>query len=412
MLKLRIALRYLLSRKQFGAVNVISAISVAAVAVAAAAMIIVLSVFNGFERLAQSKLSALDPDYLAVPTQGKRIEGIGSLVELLEGVDGVKAACPQISERAYAMNADAQSAVVMLGLTERGLHESGIADVIIDGTDRMTNDSTVLTSVGVAMMLGLRPYEGADSMSLFEPRRMGAINPANPMAAFCKADLRVAGVYQVEQEEYDRDMVIVPYSLASRLLGYDDAATAVAIYTGGSLTPESDLRQITEQHGLIVKDRYEQQEHTYRMIAIEKWISFLMLGFILVIASANIISTLSMLVLDKEPSMAILRAMGATRGLIRGVFATQGWLIVLLGGLAGIACGVLLVAGQMRYGWVKLGASNPELMSITNYPVELRWGDVGFTLAALTGVALLLTPVVGMVVKGGDGDNGSRRVSR
>lgn len=412
MLKLRIALRYLLSRKQFGAVNVISAISVAAVAVAAAAMIIVLSVFNGFERLAQSKLSALDPDYLAVPTQGKRIEGIGSLVELLEGVDGVKAACPQISERAYAMNADAQSAVVMLGLTERGLHESGIADVIIDGTDRMTNDSTVLTSVGVAMMLGLRPYEGADSMSLFEPRRMGAINPANPMAAFCKADLRVAGVYQVEQEEYDRDMVIVPYSLASRLLGYDDAATAVAIYTGGSLTPESDLRQIAEQHGFIVKDRYEQQEHTYRMIAIEKWISFLMLGFILVIASANIISTLSMLVLDKEPSMAILRAMGATRGLIRGVFATQGWLIVLLGGLAGIACGVLLVAGQMRYGWVKLGASNPELMSITNYPVELRWGDVGFTLAALTGVALLLTPVVGMVVKGGDGDNGSRRVSR
>lgn len=412
MLKLRIALRYLLSRKQFGAVNVISAISVAAVAVAAAAMIIVLSVFNGFERLAQSKLSALDPDYLAVPTQGKRIEGIGSLVELLEGVDGVKAACPQISERAYAMNADAQSAVVMLGLTERGLHESGIADVIIDGTDRMTNDSTVLTSVGVAMMLGLRPYEGADSMSLFEPRRMGAINPANPMAAFCKADLRVAGVYQVEQEEYDRDMVIVPYSLASRLLGYDDAATAVAIYTGGSLTPESDLRQIAEQHGLIVKDRYEQQEHTYRMIAIEKWISFLMLGFILVIASANIISTLLMLVLDKEPSMAILRAMGATRGLIRGVFATQGWLIVLLGGLAGIACGVLLVAGQMRYGWVKLGASNPELMSITNYPVELRWGDVGFTLAALTGVALLLTPVVGMVVKGGDGDNGSRRVSR
>jgi len=408
-LKLRIALRYLLSRKQFGAVNVISAISVAAVAVAAAAMIIVLSVFNGFERLAQSKLSALDPDYLAVPTQGKRIEGIGSLVDLLEGVDGVKAACPQISERAYAMNAEAQSAVVMLGLTERGLQESGIADVIIDGTDRLTNDSTVLTSVGVAMALGVRPYEGADSMSLFEPRRTGAINPANPMAAFRKADLRVAGVYQVEQEEYDRDMVIVAYSL---LLGYDDAATSIAIHTGGSRAPESDLRQIAEQHGLNLKDRYKQQEHTYRMIAIEKWISFLMLGFILVIASANIISTLSMLVLDKEPSMAILRAMGATRRLIRGVFATQGWLIILLGGLAGIACGVLLVAGQMRYGWVKLGASNPELMSITNYPVELRWGDVGFTLAALTGVALLLTPVVGMVVKGRDGDNDSRQVSR
>lgn len=408
MLKLRIALRYLLSRKQFGAVNVISAISVAAVAVAAAAMIIVLSVFNGFERLAESKLSTLDPDYLAVPAEGKRIEGVDSLVKALQKIKGVKAACPQISERAYAMGADAQAAVEMLGMTPRGLRESGIADVMIDGSaDGLMSgaDSIVpaLTSVGVAMALDVRPCFGSDSICLFEPRRTGAINPANPMAAFRKAGLRVEGVYQVEQEEYDRDMVIVPYALAAQLLGYDDAATSVAIHTGGSAAPEAAIRAVAESKGVMIKDRYRQQEHTYRMIAIEKWISFLMLGFILVIASANIISTLSMLVLDKEPSMAILRAMGATSGFIRSVFATQGWLIVLLGGLAGMAAGVLLVAGQMRYGWVKLGASNPELMSITDYPVELRWGDVGFTLIALTGVALLLTPVVGMVVRGRGG---------
>lgn len=399
MLKFRIALRYLLSRKQFAAVNIISAISVAAVAVAAAAMVIVLSVFNGFSQLAQSKLSALDPDYLLTPIRGKHVANVDSLSADLQQVEGVALACGQITEQAYACGSGAQMAVTLLGLTPEALNASGMNSILIDGSGTLSGDSTALLSVGVAMALGARPQPGLDEIAIYEPRRVGHINPANPMAAFRRGELRATGVYQVEQDEYDRDMIIVPYSMAASLLGYDNEATAIAIYSHPGAKPDLDhIGRIAESAGLDVADRFRQQEQTYRMIAIEKWLAFVMLGFILVIASANIISTLSMLILDKEPNMGILKAMGATRGVVQGIFTTQGWLIVAIGGVAGTIAGVLLVAGQMHFGWIGLGASNPELMSIQSYPVALKWTDVAFTLAAVAGVGLLLTPVVRMMV--------------
>lgn len=398
MLKLRIALRYLLSRKQFGAVNVISAISVAAVAVAAAAMIIVLSVFNGFERLAESKLSAIDPDYLAVPAEGKHIAGVDSIVSAIGKLPGVKAVAPQIAEKAYARSGNNRMAVSLLAMTPHALKESGLAAATVDGTCRFLSDTSAIVSAGVALTLGVRPYESLDTIDVYEPRRTGAINPANPMAAFQTARLHVVGVFQVEQEEYDRDVMVIPYALGAKLLNYNDMATSIAIYTANGFN-DSPLRKLTASAGLQIKNRHEQQQQTFRMIAIEKWISFLMLGFILVVASANIISTLSMLVIEKEPNMAILKAMGATRRFVRGIFITQGWLIVALGGLAGVIIGILLVLGQMHFGWIKLGTSNPELMSIDIYPVVLKWPDVAFSLAAVLAVALLLTPVVAMVVK-------------
>lgn len=400
MLSLRIALRYLLSRKQFGAVNVISAISVVAVAVATAAIVIVLSVFNGFEQLAESKLSAIDPDYLLVPQRGKSVGNVEALTDRIELIGGVDLAAPQIVEQAYAVAPGGQMAVRLMGLTPQALQHCGLSRVVVDGIGVLPSDSSALLSAGVAMSLGIRPYAGIDEFSVYEPRRIGAINPANPAMGFRREEFRCEGVFQIEQEEYDRDMVVINYDEAARLLLYSDAATSIAVYSSANVSIDiKALNMVAKDAGLIVKDRYEQQEQTYRMIAIEKWISFLMLAFILIIASANIISTLSMLVLDKAVNMSILSAMGATKGFIRRIFATQGWLIVVLGGMAGLIIGVVLVLGQMKYGWIKLGASNPELMSITNYPVVLRIEDVVLTFVALVGVALLLTPVVGMVVR-------------
>lgn len=133
------------------------------------------------------------------------------------------------------------------------------------------------------------------------------------------------------------------------------------------------------------------------MIAIEKWITFVMLAFILVIASCNIISTLSMLILEKEDNMAILTAMGGTRRFINGIFTTQGWLIVVLGGFAGMAFGTLLVLGQQHFGWIKLAAADPSLMSVDIYPVILSPADLLATAATLLAVALLITPVIPLI---------------
>lgn len=402
MLSLRIALRYLLSRKQFGAVNIISAISLAAVAVAAAAMVIVLSVFNGFEQLAQSKLSAFDPPYLLVPTEGKVIPDGVALARQLAGIEGVDGAEPEISEQAFVVASSGQMPVVIKGMTGQGIALSGIERTMVDGVPVLSSDSSALLSVSVAIQLGLRPTAGLDSFTIYEPRRVGNINPANPMAAFRRSPCRATGVFQCEQEEYDRNAVVVPYEVAARLLSYQDEATALAVYTpddGGSRQLERMLSQFAGEHGLEVMDRYRQQEQAFRMIAIEKWITFVMLAFILLIASANIISTLSMLVLDKQPNMGILRAMGAEGSFIRDVFCTQGWLIVVCGGVAGIIAGALLVLGQTRFGWVKLGGTNPALLSVDSYPVVLQLADVGITALAVVAVGVLLTPVVALIVR-------------
>lgn len=406
MLTLRIALRYLLSRKSHGAVNIISGISLAAIAVAAAAMVIVLSVFNGFSQLAESKLSAIDPDYRLVPAHGKAIDRATALADSLAMIAGVETAQPEITEQAFAVAPDAQMPVTLIGMTPEGLSASGLPEITIDGVPELKSEGSALLSVGVALGLNLRPSVGLDSLTVYEPRRVGRINPANPMAAFRSAPLRATGVFQVEQEEYDRDAVVVPFETASMLLSYDGEASSITVW----LKPDAPryaakaLEEFAQTHGLTLENRHMQQQQAFRMISIEKWITFVMLAFILMIASCNIISTLSMLVLEKTDDMRLMNALGGTRRFINGIFQTQGWLIVILGGCGGIIAGALLVLGQQHFGWVKLGATDPSLMSIDVYPVLLTLPDLLTTLLTVCAVALLITPVVPLIRgrRGGD----------
>lgn len=403
MLSLRIALRYLLSRKSHGAVNIISAVSLAAIAVAAAAMVIVLSVFNGFTRLAESKLSAIDPDFLMVPVEGKAFGSVDSISAAVGSVAGVAEAAPEITEQAFAVAGDKQMPVTIKGMTAGAIEHSGIGGIIIDGSN-IEGEGSALLSVGVAMGLNLRPSAAVDTIAVFEPRRVGRINPANPMAAFRSTQVAGVGVYQVEQEEYDRDMLIIPYDEAASLLSYDDEANGIAVW----LAPDADaasvaaeLRAIASHLGLAVKDRHQQQEQAFRMISIEKWITFLMLAFILIIASFNIISTLSMLIIEKEGNMLILSAMGATRRMQSGIFILQGWLIVIVGGLVGIILGTALVLLQQHFGLIKLGAADMSVMSIQVYPVLLKFTDIFVTFATIAAVALLISPVVPLIRRSG-----------
>lgn len=400
MLSLRIALRYLLSRKSHGAVNIISCISLAAIAVAAAAMVIVLSVFNGFSQLAESKLSAIDPDYRLIPTEGKIIGDATALADTLGTISGVASAQPEITEQAFAVAQNAQMPVTLIGMTPEGLAASGLTRITIDGTGVLPADNSALLSVGAALGLGVRPSAGIDSLTVYEPRRVGRINPANPLAAFRSAPLGAAGVFQVEQEEYDRDAVVVPFTTAAALLNYTGGeATSISIMLapGAGKETRRALETFSLGHNLQLQDRHMQQQQAFRMIAIEKWITFVMLAFILVIASCNIISTLSMLVLEKTDDMRLVSALGGTRRFINSIFQTQGWLIVIIGGCAGIVIGALLVLGQQHFGWVKLGASDPALMSIDAYPVLLTLPDLLATLLTVCAVALLITPVVPLI---------------
>lgn len=396
MLPLRIALRYLLSRKSHGAVNVISAVSMAGVAVAAAAMIVVLSVFNGFSQLVERKTSGFNPPLVVRPLEGKSIADADSLAGALGSIPGMALAAPMIDEQAFAISPEGQMPVSLRALPPEAFPLSGLQKIVIDG---ILDPQGATLSVGVAVKLGLRPSP-ASVISIYEPRRTGRINPANPMRAFRGDSLTVTGVYQVEQEEQDRDMLLVPLAVARDLLDYTTEATAVALYPADPSATDR-VREAVEASlppgRYEVLDRLGQEAEAFRMIAVEKWITFLMLLFILAVASFNIISTLSLMVVEKQQNMGVLAAMGATPSFIRRIFASQGWLVTICGGVTGLVAGTLLTLGQQHFGWVKLSSANPSLMAIDHYPVRLDPADFLAVLLAILLTSLLLTLIGALI---------------
>lgn len=410
MLPLRIALRYLLSRKSHGAVNIISAVSMAGVAVAAAAMIVVLSVFNGFSQLVERKTSNFNPPLLVKMADGAVIPDADSLAAVLQRNPSVNVASPMIEEQAFAISDQGQMPVTIRAMEATAIDASGLKEILIDG--ELSHDQATV-SVGVAVSLNVRPLAEERQLvdgpvtgwiQVFEPTRTGRVNPANPTGAFRGDSLRVAGVYQVEQEEQDRDMLVIPLSVGRDLLDYTTEATAVAVYPL-SATNSGDIRRTREAiapslpSGMVILDRMEQEADAYRMIAVEKWITFLMLLFILAVASFNIISTLSLMVVEKEKNMGVMSAMGATPGLIKGIFANQGWLITSVGGCAGLIVGSLLTLGQQHFGWIKLNSANPAMMAVDYYPVSLRLSDLLAVAAAILLTSLLIAAVSGWLAR-------------
>ncbi len=378
MVSLRIAIRYLFSKKTHNAVNVISLISLAGVAVATMAIVCVLSVFNGFSDLSAAHLSLLDPDLKITPLEGKSISSVDSLISEIEQIDGVDVAIPTIEEQALAIYGDRQMPVMIKGVPPEYENTTDIKSIVIDGdfclTDSIASYATL--SVGVAIGLGATPsfYR---YLGIYMPKREGRVNVANPMTAFRSDSLIVAAVYQVAQAEYDTDMVMLPFENAARLLDYDDEATAIEVKLKSSvnLSKVATQMQTILGDGFVVKDRLRQQEQSFRMIEIEKWITFLMLAFILIIASFNIISTLSMLVIEKSENIHTLHSLGATSTMISRIFMLEGWLISIVGGIAGIIIGVILTLAQQWGGFIKL-SGDPSALSIDHYPVRLDVMDL------------------------------------
>ncbi len=396
MLALRIALRYLFSRKSHNAVNILSMVSVAGVAVATAAMVIVLSVFNGFNDLAESKLSQLDPDIRVRPVSGKVITGVSAVIDSIEAIPGVAVAAPELTEQAFAVSGDHQMPVTIKGMTSRGAGATRLDNITIDGAPILIAGNsdrygTAVMSVGAAVGLNCRP--GSDRLlRIFVPRRTGRINPANPMAAFRSDTLRVEGVFQVEQPEYDTDMIMIPFDDARRLLEYsNDEAGSIEVF----ISPDADIDHVIRSLRLFsagrftVLDRLQQQQQAFRMIEIEKWVTFLMLAFILVITSFNIISSIYILKVEKAANMFVLNAMGATRHDIASIFAWQGRLITLAGGAIGIILGVSLSLAQQWWGFIGLSATNMSAMSIDAYPVRVVLTDVIAVAAIVTVIAFI-----------------------
>lgn len=393
LLPARIAARYLRSRKSHSAVGAISAVSVAGMAVATAAIVCVLSVFNGFRGVIADHIDLMAPDVLVEPTAGKTIASADSLAARLSSVPGVALATPTISDNALVLAAGREMPVILKGVIPADYARLTATPSLIRknegrylnaGLDRGIPEANL--SIGVAAQLSAFP---GDHMLLFAPKRAGRVNMANPAASFITDSLYVAGVYRAMQNEYDANRVIVDIATARRLFQYDHEASAIEIKATPATDPIALADHISALVGpdFSVKDRLRQQDMNFRMIQIEKWISFLLLGFILLIASFNIISALSMLVLEKEHTLSTLSAIGMSRHDVGSVFAWESIFVSLCGGIGGILLGLVLCLIQQEFGLIKIGDGTNAV--IDTYPVSVEATDLILTLLPVIIIGLL-----------------------
>lgn len=406
----RIALRYLIAPKSHRAVNVISTVAMAGVAVATMAIVVVLSVFNGFSDLARSHWSKIDPEVLIKPANGaKVIYCADSLANALAQRPDIAEATAVLSERALIVSNDGnQMPVIAKGIDhDRQAVVTDIADMIIDGTyssesNIYDNSVAMQAAVGVAINMSMRPSPYSMA-KLYVPRRLGRINPANPAAAYRQLPVMLTGVFQVDQPEYDADHILLPIEHFRQLLEYPaGTGSAIELKAAQGVKIQSlihNLRHQLTDYEILGRD--EQQADALRMISVEKWITFLMLVFILLIAAFNIVSTLSLIVIEKRDDMTTLRALGAPMTMVRSIFVALGWLITTIGGCIGIVLGLILALTQQHFGIIRLNA-DPTALSIDVYPVIVDAVDIVYVFAAIVATGLIIGFISRIFTKNAD----------
>ena len=384
-----IARRYLFSKKSTHAINVISAISAVGVAVATMALIVTLSVFNGFHDLVASFFTSFDPQIEVVPAQGKTAPADDPVLQKIRQMPQVEVATECLKDQALAIYRGKQTMVTLMGV-DNSFEQMSRIDEILYGEGAFilhaANLNFGIVGARLAETLGMNAnWDG--SLLIYAPRKTGQLDIANPSDGFVVDSLISPGsVFMVKQGKYDRDHVLAPISFARSLFEQQGMLSSLQI----RLKNGSDLDEVKNEMKAIagdkyrVLDRYEQQEDTFRIMKVEKFIAYIFLTFILIVASFNIIGSISMLIIDKKNDVVTLRNLGATDKQIKRIFLFEGRLISFLGAMAGLLLGLLLCWLQQQFGLVALGQSSGTFV-VDAYPVSVHPEDV---------VAVFVTVVV------------------
>ena len=373
-LSLYIAKRYLFAKKSRNAINIISAVSVAGVAVGTMALIIILSVFNGLETMVSAIFNTFDPDIKITAAEGKTFIADTSRLKLLAKVEGVSCYSLSLEENALLKYGDRQFIATIKGVDDNYAMVSNIDSSMFEGTFTLQSEKGrpyAIPGIGVAQYLGLR-INFISQLSIWLPKRTGSIN-INAEDPFNKKFITPSGIFEVEKE-YDSKYVYVPLEFARELIEVDEGVTSLEIKFTDRADPQTVQKNITKifGKGFIVQNRYEQQEIFYKVMKSERLAIFLILTLILIIASFNIMGSLTMLIIEKERDIEILKSLGADNNLIRKIFIFEGWLISIIGAIAGIILGFAVCWVQQTYGLVKL---NSESLIMDSYPVVMKIKD-------------------------------------
>lgn len=388
-LSLHIAGRYLLSKKSHNAINLISLVSILGVAAATLAMVCTLSAFNGFQGLIGSLYGNFDPDIKISAAQGKSFHTDSESFDRIRQLPGVAVFCETIEENVLVRYKDSQTSAVLKGVGPSFDSLTGIQSCLRAGSFKLTEDDIDFATLGAGLAATLGTgYSFIDPVTVYAPRRQGSVNLLNPATSFKVFPILPTGAFAIGQPEYDDRRMLVPLDFARRLLDYDSTEVSTAEIR---VIRKTELKNVKKQiRGILgenyrVEDLHEQKAEFYRINRMEKWITFLMLCFILIIALFNVVGSLSMLILEKKEDAGILTRLGADNRLIRQIFLYEGWLIALSGALLGIALGAGLCFLQQHYGWLKLGDGN---FIVSAYPVSVKAGDLLLVLLTVLTVSL------------------------
>lgn len=388
-----IARRYLFSKKRHNAVNVISGVSVCGVALATLALVCTLSVFNGFQEMVAGFFTAFDPELKITPCQGKVFDARESRIQEVRGMDEIEVWMETLEESVMVQYKDRQAMAVVKGVEESFEQLTEIDSLLYGAGEFLLHDSVVdygIMGVELVSELGTG-LQFVDPLQIYVPKRNVRVNIANPATAFSHDYLFSPGVvFVVNQQKYDARYILTSLSFVRRLLKYDTEVSAIEL----KLKPGSDVRAVQKRmqqilgHRFVVQNRYEQQADVFRIMEIEKLISYLFLTFILVVACFNVVGSLSMLILDKREDVDTLRNLGADNKLITRIFMFEGRLITLMGALIGIVLGVGLCCLQQRFGLIALGSGGGEFV-VDAYPVSVHVSDVLLVFVTVVSVGSL-----------------------
>ncbi len=386
-----IAKRYLISKKSHNIINIISGISVAGITIGTMALIIILSVFNGFENLVISLFNNFNPDLVITPTEGKTINTSQFPSQQIKQLKGVDFLMEVIEENVLIQNGEKQHIGNIKGVDENqyGL-TSGLDSCMIAGDFELKNHGInyAIIGSGVAYYLDFRMGMQEQAIQVLAPKKTKGFN-INPDKDFSSRSILVSGIFMAEQS-FDSKYMLAPFSFVKELMNYEDEISYYEIALSADANTDKIQSQIKEILGenFVVKNRYEQQELLYKIMKSEKWAIFMILTFILLIATFNVVGSLSMLILDKKKDIAVLQSMGANNQLIRRIFLIEGSLISFIGAIAGLILGTIVCILQMEFGIVKLGDASGSFI-VNSYPVILQWLDFVYIFLTVTIIGIL-----------------------
>lgn len=388
-----IARRYLFSKKSTNAINVISGISVVGVAVATMALVVTLSVFNGFHDMVASLFTQMDPQLKITPVKGKTVAADDSLLTSIRQLPQVEVATEVMEDQALAVYGERQAMVLLKGVEDNFDKLTHIREVLEGDGDYALHAADMyygILGMGVAYQLGMG-YTYEHPLKIYAPRREGQLNMANLQEGFVEDELYSPGVlFSIKQGKYDKRYIITSIDFTRHLFDQQGMLSSLEL----RLKPGSDFDAVKAQmqeiagDRFLVRDRYEQQDDTFRIMKIEKLIAFIFLTFILAIACFNIIGSISMLMIDKKNDVVTLRNLGASDKQIVHIFLFEGRMISTIGAVIGIVIGLLLCWLQQQYCIVRLGQSEGSFI-VDAYPVSVHPWDIVLIFLTVIAVGFL-----------------------